>query len=233
MIWKEIKSEICGTRPDSRFEAYLTKAPVAFTTPAGVERRYWVIGPYEELTYLARELRKDATALTAFSNACFGRRHDDLPPTGPQPKGGFREPMKTAKPNPADLSLIARRQGADPAQTQRRSDRFDVFGDFYAMKTLEAHHIIEKSILAEIGRNKGDLKNNVAPCVLVAAELHQQIYTPVVSRFRASFSSGMSNGAQADLLDSIYKDLYASVQMADLLQIAKVITGQVRLGMPV
>jgi hypothetical protein len=232
MIWIEIKNKICGAVPDPQFEAYLTKSPVVFTTPNGVEKRSWVIGPYERLKNLARTLRADAKARAAFGNACFGLRDTDLPPTGSQPAGGFRKPMETATPNPFNPALIAMRQGANPSQVPRRSDQFDVFADFYAKKTLEAHHIVEKSILGEIKRNKGDLQDNIAPCVLVVAELHQQIYTPEVSRFRTSFKSGMSNSAQADLLDSIYKDLYASAQMSDLLQIAKIITGQLRLGKP-
>lgn len=233
MIWNHIKTINCLTqKPDDRFEAYLTKNPVPFTTPEGPDQRYWVIGPYEKLKELARAFRVDATARASFDDGCFGRRHTDLPPTGEQPAGGFRKKMVVAVPRPVNPALIAMRQGANPPQMPRRSDQFNVFADFYAKKTLEAHHIIEKSILGDLKRNKGDLRDDVAPCVLVAAELHQQIYTPEVSRFRASFTPGMSSMAQADLLTKIYKDLYASPQMADLLAIANVIIDQVRLGMP-
>jgi len=231
MIWSTIKGLVCTAAPDARYEAYLTKNTVAFVVNGKPENRHWVIGPYEGLKKLARDLRVDASARASFSQACFGRRHTDLPPTGPQPSGGFRRAMESAVPHPINPALINKRQ-LDPNPAPRRSDLYDVFADFYSSKTLEAHHIVEKSILGDLGRNKGDLRNDIAPCVLVVAELHQQIYTPEVSKFRASFSPGMSSHAQAALLTTIYTDLYASTQMADLLAIANIIIGQVRLGQP-
>jgi hypothetical protein len=231
MIWKMIKSLVCTAPSDPRYEAYLTKNPIAFVVDGAPEFRHWVIGPYEGLQKLARDLRVDETAQASFNQACFGRRHTDVPPTGPQPSGGFRKAMGSAVPHAVDPTLINMRQ-VDPNSTPRRSDLYDVFDDFYARKTLEAHHIVEKSILGDLGRNKGDLRDDIAPCVLVVAELHQQIYTPQVSKFRASFSRGMSSQAQALLLTTIYKDLYASTQMADLLAIANIIIGQVKLGRP-
>ena len=232
MIWDHIRSDVCGPRPDPRFEAWLTKTAGVFITPSGAEPRHWVIGPYERLRALARELRVDATLRKAFGSACFGQRHNDLPPSGAQPSGGFRKVIASATPNPLDTALIGMRQGVNPLQTPRRTDQFDVFADFYSKKTLEAHHVVEKSILGELGRNRGDLRDDIAPCVLVVAELHQQMYTPEVSRFRASFTKGMTGGDQADLLESIYRDLYGSAPMADLLAIARLIIGQVRLGKP-
>jgi hypothetical protein len=232
MIWNAIKSQVCNPAPDPRYQAYLTKTPVAFVVNGQPENRYWVIGPYDGLTALARDLRVDATARASFHNACFGRRHTDLPPTGAQPSGGFRKPMETATPHAVNPALIGQRL-VDPNPTPRRSDLYDVFADFYSKKTLEAHHIVEKSILGDLGRNKGDLKNDIAPCVLVMAELHQQIYTPEVAQFRASFTPGMSSVAQATLLTTIYTNLYASPQMAPLLEIAKIIIGQVKIGQPV
>jgi hypothetical protein len=231
MIWNAIKSQVCVAAPDPRYEAYLTKNPVVFVIDGKPENRRWVIGPYESLKKLARQLRVDATARASFGRACFGRRHTDLPPTGPQPSGGFRTAMEGAVPNPISPGLLSMRR-VDYNPMPRRSDLYDVFADFYTKKTLEAHHIVEKSILGDLGRNKGDLRNDIAPCVLVVAELHQQIYTPEISKFRAAFSPGMSSQAQATLLNTIYADLYASAQMADLLAIAKIIVSQVKLGQP-
>jgi hypothetical protein len=231
MIWNEIKSKICAPAPDSRYQAWLTKKPVAFIVNGQPVMRHWVIGPYDGLRVLARDLRTDATTRAAFHNACYGRRETDVAPTGPQPAGGFRKPMATAIPHPVNPALIAQRV-VDPNPTPRRSDLYDVFAEFYSKKTLEAHHIVEKSILGDLGRNKGDLRNDIAPCVLAMAELHQQVYTPAVAGFRASFTPGMSSAAQATLLTTIYTSLYASTQMADLLEIAKIIIAQVRLGQP-
>lgn len=230
MIWNMIES-LCTAAPDRRYRAYLTKKPVAFVVSGKPENRHWVIGPYDDLTKLARDLRVDATARASFGQACFGRRYSDLPPTGPQPSGGFRKAMESTLPHPINPALANMRQ-VDPNLTPRRSDLYDAFADFYSKKTLEAHHIVEKSILGSLGRNKGDLRDAGAPCVLVVAELHQQIYTPEVSAFRASFSRGMSSHEQAVVLTRIYADLYASTQMADLLAIANIIIGQVRLGQP-
>jgi hypothetical protein len=230
MIWNMIES-LCTAAPNTRYDAYLTKNPVAFVVKGKQENRHWVIGPYEDLTRLARDLRVDATAQASFGQACFGRRYTDLPPTGPQPSGGFRKAIESTVPHPIKPALINARQ-VDPNPTPRRSDLYDAFADFYSKKTLEAHHIVEKSILGRLGRNKGDLCDERAPCVLVVAELHQQLYTPDVSKFRASFSGGMSSQEHAALLTTIYTDLYASPQMADLLAIANIIIGQVRLGLP-
>jgi hypothetical protein len=231
MIWDKIKNDVCcPLRLDPRFEAWLGKTPTVFITPSGSEKRHWVIGPYEGLKALAGALRVDPSLRKSFGSACFGRRHTDLPPPGPQPSGGFRNAMASATPKPVDAAEIAKRQGVGTNQTPRRSDQFDVFADFYSKKTLEAHHIVEKSILGALGRNRGDLRNDVAPCVLVVAEPHQQLFTPNVGRFRTSFTTGMTADDQADLLESIYRDLYAS--MADLLEIARIIIGQVRLGKP-
>jgi hypothetical protein len=231
MIWDAILKQVCTAAPDPRYKAYLTASPVEFVVNGDPVYRHWVIGPYEGLKTLARDLRIDPTAQASFSEACFGRRLDDQPPTGAQPSGGFRKAMATAKPNPVDPAVIAKRR--DPLdQTLRRSDQYDVFRDFYAKKTLEAHHIVEKSILGDLGRNKGDLSNDVAPCVLVAAELHQQVYTAEVSKFRGFFHSGMTSEQQAATLTTIYTDLYAAGQMADLLKIARIIIDQVKLGKP-
>jgi hypothetical protein len=243
VIWNAIKSRICTPPPEPRYEAYLTKTPISFVVNGKPENRYWVIGPYEGLKKLARDLRVDPSARARFSTACYGRRHTDLPPTGAQPSGGFRQAMETATPHVVNPALIAQR--ASPAEaTPRRSDLYDVFADFYGAKTLEAHHIVEKSILGDLKRNRGDLSNDIAPCVLVVAELHQQIYTPEVSQFRASFTPGMSSAPQAKLLRKIYggredaaalaapPGLYAAPQMADLWGIAKIIIDQVEQGRP-
>jgi hypothetical protein len=232
MIWNMIEELLWRIPAPNPYNAYLTKNPVAFIVQGKPENRHWVIGPYKGLKDLAGHLRVDPTKRASFSRACFGRRHTDLPPTGPQPSGGFRKAMAVAVPHPIDPALIGKRQ-VDLNPTPRRSDLYDAFADFYSKKTLEAHHIVEKKILDVIGRNKGDLSDDRAPSVLVVAKLHQQIYTPEVAKDRASFSPGMSSQQQADKLTDIYTKVYVSTQMADLLAIANIIIGQVRLGLPI
>lgn len=238
MVWDAIKSQVCTAAPDPRYEAYLTRNPVGFFDNGKRDDRYWVIGPYEGfrrpykgLTTLAGDLRVDAKAQESFAGACFGQRKTDLPPTGPQPSGGFRKAIKDAVPHPTNPEFIGQRRD-EPNATPRRSDQYAAFADFYEKKTLEAHHIIEKSILGALGLNKGDLRDHCAPCVLAAAELHQQIFTPNVSSLRTSFSSSMSNEQRADSLTEIYTELYAAPQMADVLAIAKMIIDYVRRGQP-
>jgi hypothetical protein len=223
MVWSKIKTLVCTGPVMSRYDAYFTKQPVAFSP---VPRR-WVIGEYDHLKKLATALRNDWTVGMYFGGACYGLRHTDVAPTGPQPKGGFR-PLPPVPDHPVNQGLINMRQ-VNPNQTPRESDLYDKYRDFYAQKTLEAHHIVEKSILGTLGHNKPGtgLENHKAPCVLVVAELHQQMFTREVSKFRTSFHNGMSEYQQALLLTSIYKDLYASPQMADLLWIANIIIGQV------
>jgi hypothetical protein len=62
----------------------------------------------------------------------------------------------------------------NPNTDERRSDlkEYAQFKEFYSKKTLEAHHIVEKSILGKLELNDGEVDDAVAPCVLVVAELH-------------------------------------------------------------
>jgi hypothetical protein len=241
MIWKKILKDICDPDgPVEDLEAYLTEKPIKFIMPdSKIEDRYWLIGPYRVLTQLALDLRTDEDMQEAFDECCFGRRFGDLPPQGEgRPKRGFRKTMDRTKPSPVDPAEIAKRRGRNPDQTPRRGDQYKIFRDFYSRKTLEAHHIVEKSMLGAIGRNNGDLDDAEAPCVLVVAELHQQLYTSAVAPYRAAFAAHkngtqpMKPDEQAALLMSIYKELYVPPHMKDLKAIADIIIRQVRLGKP-
>jgi hypothetical protein len=230
-----------------RYKSYLTNTPIKFFHQGKWQDRHWVVGPYLELKRLATDMRAvEEVQQQDFSLACFGRRNTDLPPTGSQPDGGFRKIVEQALTKrweemennrkaglPVDvwINTWIHKRKINPNTNERRSDleEYAKFKEFYSKKTLEAHHIVEKSILGKLELNDGELANAVAPCVLVVAELHQQMYTREVSKKRDLFYPGMSSEKQTKTLTEIYegtkveKGLYDTYHMGDLLEIAKII----------
>jgi hypothetical protein len=231
------------------YQSYLTMTPIRFFHNGKEEWRHWVVGPYSNLTLLAQHLRREAKELAPRKNeqaskvhnqdwslACFGRRDTDRPPTGSHPDGGFRKDLEKKRKaglvpdHPTNPKLVEIRQ-IDPNTNVRRTDRkvYEKFEEFYSKKTLEAHHIVEKSILGTLKLNKGQLEDPLAPCVLVVSELHQQMYTREVRKKRDLFHFGMSSDKQTETLTEIYegtkveKGLYDTHHMGDLLEIAKII----------
>jgi hypothetical protein len=228
--------------------------------------KHWVIGPYKALTDLAVSLKSDEALRDDFTDigAAYGRRHGDVPrdqnPTAPirfakamkramrawltgQSPKGWHDPysrdMKAKKlPRSGDdpEAVWKGLTGRNESQESRRTDRFDACREFYKSKTLEAHHIVEKSILGILGLNHGDLDDKAAPCVLVAAELHQQFFTPEVRDYRARFTAPPSDPAKrkehyvaaADELERIYNNLYKPRAFEPLQDIANEIIKHVR-----
>lgn len=246
MIWHKIKTCVCA-QPPVLHEVYLTKQAVTFFVDGEPVTRHWVVGPYHRLTKLAQELRVDKAVQHALRGACFGRRYTDLPPAGSRPSGGYRGPIEDERKRvekarkegraavnrlltPVDEAVFKQRVD-NPNTTPRISDEYKVVHQYYAKATLEAHHIVEKSILAELKCNEGDLKDKDAPCVLAFAELHKRLFTPEVGHERNRFT-GMSSSQGARLLRPIYRALYSSPQMADLLKIAEIIIDHVQFAPP-
>jgi hypothetical protein len=136
----------------------------------------WVIGPYCLLTEVAQSLRWDESrkscrdaeleeALADFG-VRYGARVGDVAPQ--------RSPLNKCK---ADLTKKPEKVTADQ---RRESDMFPKLKEFWAGKTLEVHHIVEKGIFKVLKLNtKGSpLDNEYAPCVLAFAEVHRCLLTP-------------------------------------------------------
>jgi hypothetical protein len=209
-------------------EILLTKPEIQ---KAHLDRPFcWLIGPYQQVREIARSLPTDPSLqdkLTAL-NVRVGRRLTDHPPKvlrkGRDPGIGDWGTANTISVN----ALIGKRDPKNPGKPMARvSDLYDPVRTYWAARTLEAHHIIEKGILADLHLNKGDLDNNGAPTVLLAAEFHQRLFTSEVAAERNQFKSKL-HGAQAHgLLKGIYDQLYSDPVLKSLKEIADIINSVV------
>jgi hypothetical protein len=206
--------------------------PPFFLTKPDREARRWVIGRFCDLKGIAPVLRTDEELREAFSelSARFGQRETDLPPAGERVTriGPLGDPRFTIAELKRRYARKRRQPGASQPFAARVTDIHPEHKRFWESRTLEVHHIVEKSMLGALGVNAGDLENNVAPCVLAVAEMHQRLYTPEMASERGSFSRQMSASAASNLLTKIYDGLYAGPVMTQLNAIAKIIIEEVR-----
>ena len=169
-----------------------------------ITRHGWILGPYSDLKELTDHLRADAELRGRFSavgGVRVGRRQSDLIPDPQRGPRSFREAIAGKSPKPVTPPLaasIAKRH--DGSNSQRFNEQFDEVQAFYAGKTLEAHHLVEKSILGRLRVNFGDLADAVAPCILVAAELHQQFFSKESAGTRTLFAQPHTSREQVELL---------------------------------
>jgi hypothetical protein len=197
----------------------------------------WVIGPYCLLKKVAENLQWDARqkscrdpklerALADFG-VRYGARETDVAP--------HSVPLKKRK---ADCMNHPQKVEADE---RRESDVFPKLRDFWAGKTLEAHHIVEKGIFKVLKLNitGSALDDRYAPCVLAFAELHRRLFTPYFARgsgpdgdepaIRQQFKDIKTGDAAYNKLCEVYSDsphqthLYARPEMFALGHIAEVI----------
>lgn len=218
LVWSKIAA-VCRARPMGPAKIWVTE---------GDDKSLrWVVGTYDALRGLAPKLRDDSTLWQPFANhhARVGRRHDDAHPTKPRVHTRFRALLATTPAIPdsaAEMAERARRTGPNSGE-RRITDVHVPAALYFADGTLEAHHIVEKSILGELGLNNGDLDNAEAPCVLVSPELHRRFFTPVVSPARSKFSKGMAPALRTTELDAVYNALYSHAAFGDLKKIVGII----------
>lgn len=219
-LWTAIQTAAPGLFPDKDFDAYVT------------HDFGWIIGPYNELCDLAHEIAPGGKTWTKFKGhgARLGRRGDDIPPFVVGHVPGFRKKIKGK--DPLIVPQKVRNQREDPAQRTtgtRQDDQFPEAADYFEKKGLEAHHIVEKSILGKLGLNSDIAKNDFAdvraPCVLVMAQLHRRKFTPGVGSARDDYSSGMKGSAAKKKLTTLFGGLYDGMNELDA--IAKVIIAEV------
>ena len=194
------------------------------------KEQHWVIGPYHEFideNGVARKLRIDEDLLEKFSGARFGRRAGETLPTGDPTSGGFREKIEGKAPKqvllPAD---VQKKQGVE--FDRRITTHYDEAREFFAKRTLEAHHIVEKAILGYLGVNKGALADHCAPCVLIVAELHKRLFTPDVAKWRGTIASKMERQEKIKELKVKYEMLYSGDLLAPLREIALLILNSIK-----
>ena len=223
-MFTEILRHIRAKKPAAGVDAYVA------------EPNHWVIGPYDSLTHLTQDLRSDTPLRRKFARcgARIGRREGDVPPVGEKTVTSFRSAIEGKDPKVSNIELARQfagqrhGAGANPF-VPRFTDQFDEVAEFYADKTLEAHHIVEKSILGTLKVNIGELANERAPCVLIVAELHQRLFTREVASARSLFAPTMTGELAWERLKGIYDVLYLEPIMSELRAIAAIIGLEVRI----
>lgn len=189
-IWKNIFKRILPTKNPS----------------IGASRtNFWLIGPYASLCQLRDHLGANPTEIDTWVknyNLRFGRRKYDI----------------FSKERASRHSFRATISGKEPEKEDRRKiEQYQAVKQFYVHKTLEAHHIVEDSIIKKLGQQTGDLKRENAPTVLVSAELHQQYFTRQMKEFRKQ-----EKFTKQELV-ATYTNLYRYPEMADLHEISQLI----------
>jgi hypothetical protein len=229
-FWREFKNW-CEEVPNVP-ETY---QPALYATSG--EKFRWLIGPYCLLKKVAKNLRwnerqkscQDAALEEALADfeVRYGARVTDVAPD--------RSPLKKRK-----ADVMTNPEKVRPDQ-RRESDMFPKLKQFWAGKTLEAHHIVEKGIFKVLKLNTAGspLDDRYAPCVLAFAELHRRLFTPYFARgtgpeadepaIREQFKDIGTAEEAYDKLCEVYSaspkqtHLYASTEMSDLSHIAEVI----------
>jgi len=225
-VWSDIRAKI-GNRsaspPFGRFpEIVLTKPQKSH-----LDRSFcWLIGPFLAVREIAEFLRSEKglqDELTVL-NVRIGRRETDLPPQGQriQRIGDKGEANTTDRTQTIDLRKV-------PGKLMPRvSDLYDPVRKYWAARSLEAHHIVEKGMLADLHLNKRDLNNDRAPTVLLSAEFHQRLFTSEVARERGKFKTKLQGAQAYELLKGIYDELYNDPVLISLKEIADIINSAVK-----
>ena len=178
-------------------------------------QKNWIIGPYNELTGgagLARRLRTEDALRDrlAVREATIGRRSNERLPVGERTTYGFRRQI---------VGLLPRQVEVLPGQTQRITQLFEQADEFYGDATLEAHHVVEKSILGSLKLNQNELANSVAPCILIVRGLHE-FFTKELVQLREQVASASSQEDGLNLMRHRYSELYSGEVLAPMRAIA-------------
>jgi hypothetical protein len=221
MIWDDIAPKC------KRVPAILGYPGLYLTRPDPTEeKRLWLIGPYEVLARLAPVLRMSAPmrAYLAGLGVRFGQRGNDNPPFGDQqPRIGPRGELLRSDHRPE------RKAGsAAGAPASRATDDHVAVARYWNTQTLQAHHIVEKSILGALGVNRGDLADEVAPTVLVSAELHQRLFTAEMAGVRRQYTREMDGETAYAKLTRHYDHLYARPVFRELRTVADLVNREAR-----
>jgi len=160
--------------------------------------RPWVVGQHHVLKKIAADLRVHFGLRERFTKlrVRLGDRSIDNLPTEPYLKSIPESPLKS---NPT------------PEQPfNRQRDLYQGVEDFWRRKTLESHHIVEDNIVEKLNQDRGDLVRENAPCVLLAGELHQRVFSAAMTRLneRDAFSPNLSRPVALKQLDALAEELY-------------------------
>lgn len=186
MLWKAI-ANLPGCRPVRPAKTY----PQLFLVQTSVDDTGWLVGPYNEMTRFATDLRHDKALreFLATNRVRIGLRTTDVPPAdikrqesyGPVVQGEDRNKDFTAdRLNP--LALPVRVEDAPTGN--RKTDREANVKGFWDSQTPQSHHIVEFNNLKTLGVSceNGDEEMDYLqlPAVLLAAEFHQRYISAIL-----------------------------------------------------
>lgn len=161
---------------------------IVIRTP--VDETGWMIGPYQEMTRFATDLRHDTHLrdLLASKRIRIGFRKTDVPPAGTTrqirygtvvPGDRCKRDFINERSNPLVLPV---RKEAVP--TNRKTDREQNVKSFWETQTPQSHHIVEFNSLNALGASTADGKSGMdyfgLPAVLLAAEFHQRYISAIL-----------------------------------------------------
>ncbi len=190
-FWQLLFKETAGTWLDNRKSIFITG------------NSNLVIGPYVYLTTYATNLWHDHTAQKVLreKQVKLGLRATDvivdtthlsdkeIDAIRQSTKQGFRKETGYAVTSDDQLKILKEsfehlRKDSNNTFNERITDVYQAAQNYFASITLESHHIVEKSMLKQIGKNVKDFDDDIAPCVLLKGELHRRLLTPEGSAFR-------------------------------------------------
>ncbi|MGE0420936.1 MAG: hypothetical protein AB7O88_01650 [Reyranellaceae bacterium] len=227
VVWSTITTHHISKTLTTPFgkQVYITKG-------AGGSKK-WLIGQHRVLKVLLPMLRgvsNFGTQLKAL-DVEFGRREGEgMPSNAVRTHKSFVSQMGIEAPmGQAEYDGILTRDGgrgwALPpdqrdayvyAQPRRIDEAHPVASLFHGDASLESHHIVEKSLILDMGALAGDLTILAAPCVGSSKQPHSRKYTPEIASARGKLTS------VAKIRDE-YKRMYEDAAFGDLLTIAGVV----------
>ncbi len=160
-----------------------------------------IIGTYENLTHLAGQLRVSAKLQKEMDaiGVRYGTREEDRSPLlGTQKNLPERE---TAP----DILFNRIMKLQEKWGHARDGDINPAVKAAQATKTLQAHHMVEKKIINNLGRDTGLLAPEIAPAVLIVAELHLRDFTSkITSEDRAAFTKEMKTEDAVRIMEQLF-----------------------------
>ena len=212
-----------------------------YLLPVPLQNTFWLAAGYKVLTDLTKDLRENAAlrALVAGHGVRIATRDDDAIPSSPDQQIGFGAPVLRENPQldnlgrriggkPTDTATVnqklagndaflgkATKPKAQSGAAYRATDQFQNLKDYWEKKTPECHHIVEDNQLRALGvsdkKGNGPLDHANLPCVLLAAQFHQDYITPILrpTRLKAdTILSAPQRPAYFKTLQQVYASLY-------------------------
>ena len=162
-----------------------------FLLQTSVDDTGWLVGPYEEMTDFATELRRNES-LRDFLSANrirIGLRDTDIPPANIKRQEDYGTFIH-GKNHDKDFTTARLNPTAQPVHTEktpsanRKTDREENVKGFWESQTPQSHHIVEFKNLKTLGvsRKRGNEEMDYLqlPTVLLAAEFHQRYISTIL-----------------------------------------------------